>query len=160
MDSSTTDQPTDSSSTKHASCHTTSQHSLEVRISRVVGEGLHEDVDITNFSQQSTRFTLDIDLSADFADLIEAISERQQQGTLKDAWREMAGPAWELEFTYLAERPYEQQNEAGVARLERGVIVRVEKAASPPERTARHSVRLRAVAARPVARVSACARTV
>jgi glycogen debranching enzyme len=117
-----------------------SQQSVEIRISRVVGEGLHEDVDITNFSQQSTRFILDIDMSADFADLIETISERQQRGRLEDSWRELAGPAWELEFTYHAERRYEQQNEAGVARLERGVIVRVENAASWPERT-EHGVR-------------------
>jgi hypothetical protein len=58
-----------------------SQHVVEIRVSRVVGEGLHEDLDTTNFSQQRTRFTLDIELSADFADLMETIGERQQHGT-------------------------------------------------------------------------------
>jgi len=112
-----------------------SQHSLEIRISRVVGEGLHEDMDITNFTQQPTRFVLDIELSSDFADLIETTGDRQQRGTVEDSWREKEGPAWELEFRYQAEHRYERQNEAGVARLERGVIVRVENAGSPPERT-------------------------
>lgn len=112
-----------------------SQHSLEIRISRVVGEGLHEDVDITNFSQQPTRFALDIEVSADFADLIETIGERQQHGTIERAWRETPGPAWDLEFRYQAERRYAEQNESGVARLERGVIGRIENASSPPERT-------------------------
>ena len=115
--------------------HQASQHSLEIRISRVVGEGLHEDVDITNFSQQPTRFALDIEVSPDFADLIETTSERQQHGTMEHTWRASAGPAWDLEFRYCAERCYQEQDESGVARLERGVIVRVENAGSPPERT-------------------------
>jgi hypothetical protein len=68
----TAERDTGSGQLQHAS-----QQSLEVRLSRVVGEGLHEDVDITNFSQRPTRFTLDIQLSADFADVIETISERQ-----------------------------------------------------------------------------------
>lgn len=112
-----------------------SQHSLEIRISRVVGEGLHEDVDITNFSQQPTRFALDIEVSADFADLIETTSERQQHGTIQHAWREAEGAAWDLEFAYHAERRYQQQNETGVARFERGAVVRIENASSRPERT-------------------------
>ncbi|MCA1586751.1 MAG: amylo-alpha-1,6-glucosidase, partial [Acidobacteria bacterium] len=112
-----------------------SQHSLEIRISRVVGEGLHEDVDITNFSQQPTRCVLDIEVSADFADLIETIGDRHQRGTIEHTWRESPGPAWDLEFRYHAERRYQQQNESGVARLERGVIVRLANTGSPPERT-------------------------
>lgn len=112
-----------------------SQQSLEIRISRVVGEGLHEDIDLTNFSQQPTRFTLDVELSADFADLIETVSERQQQGAVERTWREISGPGWELEFAYSAERHYEQQGETGFARLERAVIVRVENAGSAAERS-------------------------
>jgi glycogen debranching enzyme len=112
-----------------------SQQSLEIRVSRVVGEGLHEDLDITNFSQHHTRFTLDVDLSADFADLIESTGERIQHGQLERAWRDSSGGAFELEFTYRIERRYEQQNESGEVRLERGVIMRIENATSPPEQT-------------------------
>jgi glycogen debranching enzyme len=112
-----------------------SQQSLEIRISRVVGEGLHEDIDLTNFSQHSTQFTLDVELAADFADLIETAGDRQQQGALERTWREIAGSGWELEFSYTVERHYEQQNEAGFVRLERGVIVRVDHASSAAERT-------------------------
>jgi N-terminal domain of (some) glycogen debranching enzymes len=117
-----------------------SQQSLEIRISRVVGEGLHEYVDITNFSQQPTRFALDIELFADFADLIETVGERQQHGTIDHTWRELPGTAWELQFSYHVERRYEHQNEAGVVRLERGVDIRVENASSRPERT-EHGIR-------------------
>ena len=35
-----------------------SQQTLELRLSRYVGGGVHEDVDLTNFSQQPTRFRL------------------------------------------------------------------------------------------------------
>jgi glycogen debranching enzyme len=112
-----------------------SQQSLEIRISRVVGEGLHEDVDITNFSQHTTRFSFDIELAADFADLVETTGDRHQNGTLQHTWREMTPAAWELEFTYHAERHYKQQDETGFARVQRAVTIRVENAGSEPERT-------------------------
>ncbi len=114
-----------------------SQHVIEVRVSRVVGEGLHEDLDITNFSQQRTRFTLDLEVASDFADLIETTGERQQHGILDGTWRELTGPAWELEFTYHVEHHYAQQDETGFVRLQRGVIIRIEQAGSLPERTDR-----------------------
>ena len=110
-----------------------SQQSLELRVSRVVGEGLHEDVDITNFSQHKIRFTLEIELAADFANLIETTGERIQRGQLERTWRESNGSS-DLEFSYYAERHYEQQNESGDVRLERAVTIRVENASSPIER--------------------------
>ena len=111
-----------------------SQQSLEIRLSRVVGEGLHEDVDITNFSQHRTRFTLDVELWADFADLIETTGERMQQGQLQRLWRHSEDTS-ELEFTYRVERQYEQQNERGDARIDRAVTIRIENASSAIEHT-------------------------
>ncbi len=46
-----------------------SQETLELRVSRQVTDGLHEDIDLTNFTQRSTSFTLGIELDADFVDL-------------------------------------------------------------------------------------------
>ncbi len=112
-----------------------SQQVIELRLSRGVGEGLHEDLDVTNFSQGTTQMIVDIDLAADFADVIETISERQQRGRLQRTCRAVPGPAWELEFTYHAERQYEQQAERGIARVDRGVIIRIEHAGSTPEWT-------------------------
>jgi hypothetical protein len=37
------------------------QQSLELRLSRYVGEGLHEDVDLTNYTQESVEFTLELE---------------------------------------------------------------------------------------------------
>src|SRR5207247_844416 len=45
-----------------------SQQTLELRLSRYVGDGVHEDVDLTNYTQHPTSFRLDLKIDADFAD--------------------------------------------------------------------------------------------
>src|SRR5262249_24762947 len=44
---------------------------LALTISRAVAEGIHEDLDVTNFGMQSVRFNLEVALRSDFADLFE-----------------------------------------------------------------------------------------
>src|SRR5690606_23094705 len=39
-----------------------SQEALELRVTRVVGEGMHEDLDLTNYTQQPTSFRLSFEL--------------------------------------------------------------------------------------------------
>ncbi|HWN43885.1 MAG TPA: glycogen debranching N-terminal domain-containing protein [Thermoanaerobaculia bacterium] len=104
-----------------------SEQTLELRLSRSVGDGMREDADLTNFSQQTTRFTLAVEVDADFADLGETFEgeERQQKGELRRSWREQG----ELAFDYHAEY-YAQQ---GQARIDRGLVIRIERAGSPPE---------------------------
>jgi hypothetical protein len=51
-----------------------SQHSLELRLSRYIGEGVHEDVDLTNFTQQPTAFELELLADSDFASIEEITS--------------------------------------------------------------------------------------
>jgi glycogen debranching enzyme len=103
-----------------------SERTLELRLSRTVGDGLREEVDLTNFSQQATRFTLAVEVGSDFADLGETFEgeERQQQGELRRSWRDLEN-AWELAFDYTAEH--------GEARIDRGLVIRIEQAGSPPE---------------------------
>src|SRR5436305_689471 len=48
-----------------------SEQTLELRLSRHIGDGMHEDVDVTNFTQERTSFTLALHFDADFADLDE-----------------------------------------------------------------------------------------
>ncbi len=73
-----------------------SEQTLELRLSRSVGHGLHEDADLTNFGRRPTAFTLEIEVDADFADQGEAMDggERRQKGELSRAWREAEG-VWE-----------------------------------------------------------------
>jgi glycogen debranching enzyme len=44
---------------------------LALTVSRAVGDGIHEDLDVTNFGQRPIRFNLEIALRSDFADLFE-----------------------------------------------------------------------------------------
>ncbi|MBD0372716.1 MAG: amylo-alpha-1,6-glucosidase [Pyrinomonadaceae bacterium] len=108
-----------------------SQQTLELRLSRYVGDGFHEDVDITNFTQQRTVFTLTLEVDADFADIDETKGYRQQKGDNKREWLE-AGGVWELRFDYRVEHTYHNQEGTGTKRLHRGLVLRVENAASTP----------------------------
>ena len=108
------------------------QHTLEVRVSRYVGEGLHEDIDLTNFTQQATAtFELALEVDADFADQVEASgAHRQQQGDISRAWRDADGVP-ELALDYRVEHRFRHHGTEGTARLLRGVRVRVPRADSP-----------------------------
>src|SRR5918998_968873 len=68
-----------------------SQQTIELRLSRYVGDGLHEDVDITNFTQRPVAFTLSLEADADFADVDETKGERAQKGEVTREWRERGG---------------------------------------------------------------------
>ena len=48
-----------------------SRQVLRLRVTRAIGDGIHEDLDITNYSLLPVRFVLEIALRSDFADLFE-----------------------------------------------------------------------------------------
>jgi glycogen debranching enzyme len=108
--------------------HETEQ-TLELRIARFVGDGLHEDIDLTNFSDQLTSFTFEIAIDADFADLSETKRPRQQHGKLARYWSD---EAQELTFDYRAEHQYQNQSEQGTARIHRGIALKFKNCASVP----------------------------
>jgi glycogen debranching enzyme len=108
-----------------------SQQTLELRLSRFVGEGLHEDVDVANFAQHPTQFRLSVELDGDFADQAEATGPRQQRGTVRRHWRQTSNGG-ELAFDYRAEHEYAHQGERGRATLDRGVVLRIRSASSTP----------------------------
>jgi hypothetical protein len=84
-----------------------SEHTLELRLSRYAGQGLHEDVDLTNFSNQTTQLTLSLAVDADFADQIEVRSQRKQQGELQRDWRAEEESCM-LHFSYQVSHTYDQ----------------------------------------------------
>ncbi|MBX5467250.1 MAG: amylo-alpha-1,6-glucosidase [Firmicutes bacterium] len=54
---------------------------------RAVGEGVHEDLDLTNYGDQAVRLHLEIRLESDFADLFEVKSRRLvRRGQLETQW--------------------------------------------------------------------------
>jgi glycogen debranching enzyme len=109
-----------------------SEHTLELRLSRYAGQGLHEDVDLTNYSLRAASFELELEVDADFADQIEVRSYRQQQGELHRDWRQVAGDRWELSFSYHNEHDYNHPGNTGRASIDRRLVLQVENAGSAP----------------------------
>jgi len=60
---------------------------LGLVISRAVGEGIHEDLDITNHGLGAVRFNLEIAVRSDFADLFEVKSHKfVRRGRIESEW--------------------------------------------------------------------------
>ena len=109
-----------------------SEYSLELRLSRFVGYGLHEDVDVTNYTQQPVEFELQLEIDADFADQEETVRKREQFGELNRDWRRHEKGNWELTFDYIAHHHYEHQGEVGDASIHRGIAVQIANNSSEP----------------------------
>lgn len=107
-----------------------SEETIELKVSRTVGLGVHEDIDFTNFTQRTIKFTFEIDLDADFVDQAE-IFHRKQKGKLTRRWRRPSSRRGELIFDYRASHDYSHQGNRGTARIHRGLIVSIENADSP-----------------------------
>jgi glycogen debranching enzyme len=124
--------PTKLRRSKKSTLYNAAQQALELRLSRYLGEGLHEDIDLTNFTQEAASFMLTLEVDADFADQDETRASRQQRGRLKREWIEQDG-AWQLSFDYRARHRYSHQGEKGTASIQRGVRLRFSNATSFPE---------------------------
>ncbi|MBV8774003.1 MAG: amylo-alpha-1,6-glucosidase, partial [Deltaproteobacteria bacterium] len=109
-----------------------SQHTVELIVHRQVGEGLHEQLFVTNFNQTCTSFRLRLNTGADFADIDELPDKREQRGELHRTWRRADTGDWELVFDYQARHRYSVQGNSGEARLHRGLIIRIEESDSTP----------------------------
>ncbi len=71
---------------------------LELVISRAVGEGIHEDLDVTNYSGHPVELNLEIALRSDFADIFEVRTHRfVRRGHIETEWRKTSG---ELRVSY------------------------------------------------------------
>jgi glycogen debranching enzyme len=108
-----------------------SEQTIELKVSRTVGLGVHEDIDFTNFTQQPVRLTFEIEVDADFADQAET-SRRKQHGQLRRRWRALSRKIKELRFDYDAEHQYSHQGNRGIARLKRALIIHLEHSDSAP----------------------------
>jgi glycogen debranching enzyme len=104
-----------------------SRRPLELKVSRFVDDGLHEDLDLTNYGTEAARFVFALDIDADFADLAER-EERQQKGTLERSWD---GAHSRLTFAYSATHAYDNQSERGSASIHRSVTIDVRRASTP-----------------------------
>ncbi len=111
-----------------------SEETLELKVARFAGDGIHEDIDLTNYTLQTIRFELEILVDADFADSIEADScTRTQGGSMRWDWRGRVAPdRWHLLFDYRAENDYHHQDAQGHSEIHRAITIEVTNAGSPP----------------------------
>lgn len=107
------------------------QQTIELKISRVVGEGMHEDVEVTNHTQIATSFKLSLDVEADFVSRKEIKKERKQKGTLEKHWGKGEDGEWQWNFQYSCEHHYEHQGDRGVARMQRGITLHLNSDSEP-----------------------------
>ena len=108
-----------------------SEETIELRVSRTVGLGVHEDIDFTNFTQRKCSFLFEIEVKADFADQAETRRWRQK-GILKIRWRNINCKRSELKFEYQTRHRYAHQGNRGIASLQRAISIVVENADSKP----------------------------
>jgi glycogen debranching enzyme len=106
-----------------------SEETIELKVSRTVGLGVHEDLDFTNFTQRPVRFAFEIELDSDFTAQAE-ILHRKQRGKLTRRWHQSSSRRAELVYDYRASHRYSHQGNRGLAHIHRGLSVRIEQAGS------------------------------
>src|SRR5215510_9141432 len=81
-----------------------SEETLEMKVSRFVGEGLHEDIDLTNYTLQAIELDLEVLFDADFISPTEIRQQKRiQHGKLTGKWHDQVEPGrWEYVFDYRA----------------------------------------------------------
>lgn len=64
------------------------EQTLRVTLNRIVSEGIHEDIDIANYTGQRVHFFLELAIRSDFADLFEVKEKRIiQRGRATTEWK-------------------------------------------------------------------------
>ena len=109
-----------------------SERSVELRFSRSVGYGVHEDVDLTNYTQEPVASELQLEVAADFADQEETVRNREQFGELRQTWLKNEQGVWELLFDYAAHHHYEHQGDVGDASIHRSIAIQIARATTDP----------------------------
>jgi glycogen debranching enzyme len=111
-----------------------SQNALELRLARYVSNGVHEDVELTNFTQHPTsKFRLHLRIDADFAAIDETLSgRREQHGKKTCVWEAQSGALGALSYRYSARHQYANQSERGVATFRSGIDIVIVRAGSQP----------------------------
>lgn len=108
------------------------EQAIELLVRRFVGDGLREEIELTNFTQKRQSFKFMLDIDADFADQTELESKkRKQYGEILREWR--ANPKRELRLDYRASHHYSHQGDRGESHIHRGLVVGVIAADSAAE---------------------------
>lgn len=109
------------------------QQSIELRLARSVGDGMREEVWLTNHTQISTSINLALDVESDFISPNDDPDKGTQIGKLSSHWRKTGTRHWELVFDYRASHAYKHQRDKGIACLHRGVRLQLTSRDSEPK---------------------------
>lgn len=120
-----------SAPTANGTIYAAAQNAIELRLSRFVGEGMHEDIDVANFTQSAARLRLTLKLGADFADQHETDGDRRQRGEMSRRW-DKKEDYWELRCDYASEHDFHHRGDEGKAHIRRALAVRFSNATSAP----------------------------
>lgn len=101
------------------------ENTLEIKIARFAGEGLHEDIDLVNYSLQRTSFELSFCFDADFASVTEASATRRLVKRKKSVQWNTSSEGAELYFRHVETHAYSHSHEKGVAKIDRGLRIRI-----------------------------------
>jgi glycogen debranching enzyme len=108
------------------------QQTIELRLTRSVGEGLHEDVLVKNHTQIETVVNLELKYRYQFVSREEVSCSRKQRGKLSLDWCRPRFGVWEQNAEYRARHWYNKQGNKGVAHFWRGLKLRIENASTEP----------------------------
>jgi glycogen debranching enzyme len=109
------------------------EETLELRLTRAVGEGMHEDVRLTNHTQIATDVRLELQFEPQFISQKEVNGGRKQNGQLDLKWSQPSAEVWELMADYRVEHQYSHQGNEGVAKMNRGIKLRIDNATTAPD---------------------------
>jgi glycogen debranching enzyme len=108
-----------------------SENTLEIRIARIVGEGAHEDIRLTNYSRARSRFRLSLAVDGDFADSTELAQPPKKKARVRRRWRSRGARGGELALA--VDLPARRASSGKRSpRLRRGLRLSVERADSRP----------------------------
>lgn len=119
------------------------QETIELKISRVVGEGMHEDVELTNHTQIRTSISFQLEVDADFIARKEIKEKRQQRGSLRKKWRKTNSGEWNWRFDYECKHHYDHQGNSGTVRLQRAITLRLHADSRPSQSGKKISFRVK-----------------
>jgi glycogen debranching enzyme len=108
------------------------EETIELRLRRAVGEGMHEDVYLNNHTLVATDVKLQLQLEYQFISQKE-VEDRKQNGDLTLSWKQPKSDVWELMADYRVSHQYDHQGNQDTAEMHRGLKLRIENADSPPE---------------------------
>lgn len=103
-----------------------SEQSLELRVSRRVEDGIHEELTLTNYSDLRTSFRFGLRAEGDFTAYGAADSGPPGGGKATTEW-----DGTTLRISYRAHRTYKQQDNEGSASIARSLELRVSSPGAP-----------------------------